>query len=490
LGGELLTHRLNLLFPALMAGLVALANTSALAADMAVKAPPTPTIPSWTGFYLGANLGLGIGNKKFYDLYGPVPDFALDANAGVQGWIGGLQAGYNYQINSLVFGIEGQFDWSGVRSNFSCFSFGNQTCSANAEWFATLTGRVGALFGPALLYVNGGAAWTRDTVTDVATTAGCVPSGGTIVCSAPGDLFSGSQIRPGWTVGGGIEYRLTPNWSVRAQYQYMNFGERPITLTDGGTGIFPEEVKQQIQLIEAGFNYSFVGPAVLAPASPLVFKAAPSQGYAETIRAFSTFDVGKESVDGLVGAIFALSNDLDTSGPRLWIAGGAGWYQFPVSTGGTIRGVYSTGDILAGYAFEGSNYEINLLAGASAENDMLSAYDVTDPVNGTAGGAKVRGDIWINPTPQTLFYGEGEYSTAFQTYYTSAKFGYDVFAKGFFLGPEVSAFGDARFDQWRVGAHVTQLKFGRVEVDVSAGYARDSVVGSGAYGHLELSTAF
>lgn len=199
-----------------------------------------------------------------------------------------------------------------------------------------------------------------------------------------------------------------------------------------------------------------------------------------------------------MGGLFALRGDVDTSGPRLWVEGGAGAYKF-YYPGGTEKGVYSSGAILGGYGFEGDNYSINLLAGLSAENDTLSYAidrsdcppDQTDPVQGTRGGVKVRADAWINPTPQTLFYGEGEYATAFQTYWTAAKWGFDVTnGKQIFVGPEVVAFGNERFNQWRVGAHVTGFKFGHVQVDVSAGYARDSEVGSGAYGHLELSTNF
>ncbi len=461
------------------------------AAELPLKAPPPPP-PSWTGFFFGANINPGMGTTKFYDIYGPTPDYALDADAKTRGWLGGFQLGYNYQIGQFVVGAEGSFDWGGIKSDFSCFSFGNQTCSSTDEWIASLTGRFGPVIGPALLYVDGGPAWARNAVSNIAGTQACVPAGGATVCSVPGDLFQGNAILPGWTVGGGVQYRFSPNWSVFLEYDYFNFGEHPITLVDGGTGVFPEDVKQQLQLIRLGFDYALGGPPVSV--GPLAYGPGPAldsddDDSGKVIRAFSVLDVGKDSVDGLIGGLFAFSKDIDTSGPRMWITGGAGAYRYPAG-GQWIRGVYSTGDLMGGYAFEGDNYEINLLAGASAENDMLSAYDTSNPVNGTAVGPKVRGDIWINPTPKSLFYGEAEYTTAFQTYYTSAKYGYDVFNKGFFVGPEVAAFGDQRFDQWRVGAHVTQLKFWQTEVDVSAGFAHDSVVGDGAYGHVEMSREF
>jgi outer membrane immunogenic protein len=478
----------------LVFGLSALAVIPTRAAELPLKAPPLLPPPGWTGFFFGANTGVGVGTTKFYDVYGPMPDYALDADSQVRGALGGFQLGYNYQVGQFVVGGEGSFDWSGIRREFSCFSFGNQSCTSTNEWIASLTGRFGPVIGPALLYVDGGAAWSRNSISDIASTQECVPTGGTTVCSQPGDLFQGSAIFPGWTAGAGVEYRFSPNWSMFAEYDYYDFGEHQITLLDGGTGIFPEEVKEQLQLVRLGFDYRLdgppisVGPLAYGPGAPSV-ASDNDDDTGKNIRAFSVLDVAKDSVDGLVGGLFAFSKDIDTSGPRMWITGGAGAYRYPAG-GEWIKGVYSTGDLLGGYGFEGDNYEINLLAGASAENDMLAAYDTSNPVQGTAVGPKVRGDVWVNPTQKSLFYGEAEYTTAFQTYYTSAKYGYDVFNKGFFLGPEVTAFGDARYDQWRVGAHLTQLKFGQVEVDVSAGFAHDSSVGDGAYGHVEMSRDF
>ena len=240
----------------------ALAIGPVWAADMVVKAPPPPQPPGWAGFYFGANIGVGTGHNQFYDIFGPVPDFALDADSQTKGWLGGFQLGYNYQFNWLVLGLQGGFDWAGINRHFSCFSFGNQTCSADNEWIATLSGRIGVVDGSTLWYVEGGPAWTRETVSNIASTAACVPiGGGGAVCSAPGDLFLGSEIRAGWNVGGGVEYRLSPNWSTYIQYNYMQFGEHPITLVDGGAGVFPEAIKQNLQLVTIGVNYWLTGPA-------------------------------------------------------------------------------------------------------------------------------------------------------------------------------------------------------------------------------------
>ena len=90
-----------------------------------------------------------------------------------------------------------------------------------------------------------------------------------------------------------------------------------------------------------------------------------------------------------------------------------------------------------------------------------------------------------------MTYGEAEYSTAFQTFYLSQKVGYDITnGKEIFVGPMATLLGDERFHQWRVGAHISNIQFGKVQVDISGGYADDSVVGTGAFGKIEVSTSF
>src|SRR5215469_11136540 len=81
----------------------------------------------------------------------------IDATPNPSGVVGGVQAGYNAQFNSLLLGIEGNFDWSGAKSTTSCFPLlAPQTCTADPRWIADITGRLGEVFGPALFYVKGG----------------------------------------------------------------------------------------------------------------------------------------------------------------------------------------------------------------------------------------------------------------------------------------------------------------------------------------------
>jgi hypothetical protein len=209
-----------------------------------------------------------------------------------------------------------------------------------------------------------------------------------------------------------------------------------------------------------------------------------------TVEAFSGVDItSHDNTAAWTGAIVALNKDLDTSGLRLWFLAEGGPYHYNSDSGADIHARYWTGDAFLGYGFEGNNYSIDVLAGLSGENDRLFQADPQNPVRGTEFGFGVRTDYWINPTAQTLVAGEAEYSTAFQTYLAKVKLGYDI-GRQIFLGPEATILGNERYTQWRVGGHFTQITFGKIQANLSAGYLLDSDLGAGAYGQVELSTRF
>lgn len=462
-------------------------------APMFVKTAPAPVFDPWTGFYVGAHLGYGWGTKVWVDNF-PVYDGEIDADVRTQGLLGGLQFGYNYQIDWLVLGLEGDFSWSDVHNtDFSCFSFGDQLCSANIEWFADVTGRLGVVYGPALYYLKGGVVWVDDRFTNFATCAGSQPTSSGGVSAACGRKFYAEQSRLGWLVGGGVEAYFLRNWSMKIEYNYMNLGSRNVPFEDESGNFFTSEINQRVQLVKLGFNYHFnVDPNTI---SALGMASSPdlAQTNGEPRQrwvAFTGFDGSKDSYSAWAGALIAPFDDLGTSGMRVLIVGEGGAYSYPV-TGGSIDGIMTGGSLLAGYGFEGDNYSINLLAGGNAANHMLSAIDTTNLVQGTAFGVKGHADARVNPTPATLVYGEGEYSTAFRTYLANAKFGIQVPGiDGLFFGPEVSVLGDRHSNQWRVGAHLTEFTVGPLQVALAAGYANDSDVGTSPYGHIELSGTF
>src|ERR1700744_196891 len=108
----------------LLGVLSSFAASEVFAADMAVKTPPpapAAALPSWTGFYFGGNVGGGWSDKEFIDnTTAPVGE--VDGRGHPSGVVGGVQGGYNYQINNWwLVGVEGGFTWSGATSSFSCF---------------------------------------------------------------------------------------------------------------------------------------------------------------------------------------------------------------------------------------------------------------------------------------------------------------------------------------------------------------------------------
>jgi hypothetical protein len=232
-------------------------------------------------------------------------------------------------------------------------------------------------------------------------------------------------------------------------------------------------------------------PIYKAPVSKATSSAPNDNGAPDWGYFYAGVDVSKYSYSGIMGALIAPYKDMNASGLRILIGGEGGVYKYGTATG-FIRGTYVDGQLLIGQAFEGDNYSVNLLAGANAINHTLSRFDPDNSVRDSEFGAKVRGEIWVNPTSATMIYGEAEYSTAFQTYFASAKVGYDIaVGKQLFVGPEVAVLGNERFDQWRVGAHLSQMMLGkRLSVDISAGYANDSSIGGGAYTNIQFSRNF
>ena len=468
-------------------------SAGALGAELPVKALPAVPAPfdPWTGFYAGGHGGFGHGHQEFYNIF-PEPDFEQDANTGTNGGLFGLQGGYNYRMNWLVLGVGGDFSWAKIYDSFNCFTFGDQICTSNVDWIASITGRVGIVAGNLLFYVKGGPAWMQESVTDIATCAGSQPKVRGGITAACGDMFYGHDIRFGWAVGPGIEWAFDPHWGFFVEYTYYDFGSRRVGFSDGEDGFFPEQINyKNLSIVQAGLNYHF-DPSSSAMASYASADKAAGADKSSQIHviAFTGADVGKESYSAWIGGLIAPIQGFDYSGLRVYLEGEGGTYKYPVDNG-SITGIYESGDALVGYGFEGDNYSINLLVGANGINHTLSAPDPTNPVQGTEIGAKVRGDAWVNPTPATLVYSEAEYSTAFNTYYVNTKLGFDITnGKKIFLGPEAGTFGDNFSNTWRVGLHLTQVKIGAVQMDVSGGYAEDSSVGPGAYGHVELSTNF
>ena len=218
----------------------------ASAADLPVKAPayraPPVVTQTWTGCYIGGNVGAGWSHTDVNDEIDGSPIATLDANAVV----GGGQIGCDYQFaGNWLIGVQGMYDASGLKADTtSVANTPGVTLHGSIPWFATATARLGYVVVPNwLVYAKGGGAWTH---TDAS-----------LSVTATGTVFdTGSFDQSGWTAGGGAEWMFAPNWSVFAEYDYLGFRDKTVTLASGaniGT------VHQNVQVALIGLNFRFTG---------------------------------------------------------------------------------------------------------------------------------------------------------------------------------------------------------------------------------------
>ena len=218
------------------------------AADLPIAKASAPVAPvsyapaaiySWTGFYIGGQAGAGFGRSSWSD---PFTGANNAFNSGPS-FLGGGQIGANYQVNVLVLGVEGDFNWPGLRGS-GTDSIGN-AINTNTNWTSTVTGRVGAAFDRLLIYGKGGVAFARDQrgFTDLA-----------------GISTSNAFMRTGWTAGAGLEYGITKNWSVKIEYDYLSFGSQVLNFTTPTTPLYTSNASLNVQEIKAGLNFRFGGP--------------------------------------------------------------------------------------------------------------------------------------------------------------------------------------------------------------------------------------
>jgi outer membrane immunogenic protein len=274
------------------------AFTSALAADLPVRTytkAPVYVDPgyNWSGFYVGGNLGYSWGRaatdgtqtgtqsvsvftafsgiiRPGFPVVTPLATTPVTGRANVNGFLGGGQAGYNWQRGTWLFGLETDIQGTGERgSSDVCLVAGCATgtglftANYKLDWFGTARGRIGILpTDRVLLYATGGLAYG-----EVSATAPLIP-------------LSWGSTRAGWTVGAGAEAAIDHNWSIKLEYLYMDLGNVggnsttatnvvtqlgvPIRFNTVTTTALTSAFNTRFtdNILRVGVNYRFGGPVV------------------------------------------------------------------------------------------------------------------------------------------------------------------------------------------------------------------------------------
>jgi outer membrane immunogenic protein len=226
-----------------------------LAADLPARpysAPASSYIPieyDWTGLYIGANGGYGRAEDclGFLD---PAGNFFDDGCHGAGGGVAGGQLGYRWQFGGvpIVWGVEAQGDWAGLRGSHQSFLDPTMTYRTQLQGFGLFTGQFGYAFNNFLIYAKGGAAVTSDRYETIGTLGGAV-------------LGSVSETRWAGIGGVGVEYAFTPNWTAAFEYDRIFIGRTNITFVDPtGIPFANRQITRDVDLFTVRINYKFGGP--------------------------------------------------------------------------------------------------------------------------------------------------------------------------------------------------------------------------------------
>ena len=234
---------------------------SASAADLTprrvLKAAPLEAF-SWTGLYIGGHVGAGWSTTE-----SRLDDISINgvsvgglnlplASHTGNGFLGGGQVGFNYQLGTLVLGIEADGTYTDLKGSAPCLVV--LTCTDKTKWMATAAGRVGFAYEHTMIYLKGGAAWAKHDHNVNLSLAG-------VTLDA-----SGSSTRTGWLIGTGVEQALGYGWSAKVEYNYIDFGSNslnlPVNIT--GAGVLPPitaatSFNEQTHVVKGGINYRFGG---------------------------------------------------------------------------------------------------------------------------------------------------------------------------------------------------------------------------------------
>lgn len=242
--------------------LVALAAGSAAAADLPVayKAPlpVRPACANFGGFYVGANVGWAYHDSSWTDRDNWIDNFGNDFNTSSpsttrNGWVGGLQGGYNWQSGCTVFGVEIDGSWAGLSGSkvYSPAPGGTAlTIDDKVSWWGTARTRTGVVVDNLMLYVTGGVAYAN------------IKHNWTVTDPAPAsEAFSSKTGRWGWVGGVGAEWAWTSNISLKSEVLYMRFAENTTSgFSLAGNQTVNFDQRDAIWVSRVGINVKFGAP--------------------------------------------------------------------------------------------------------------------------------------------------------------------------------------------------------------------------------------
>jgi outer membrane immunogenic protein len=223
-----------------LAVLLILTGGAAMAADLSSgkQLPPAPALPSfysWTGFYLGAQGGYSWGSDKIRQLSTTGLGYAGAFRDTPGSALGGGQVGLNVQFDAIVLGLEGDLEALQERGRFNLGR-------SQRDWQASLRGRIGYAFDTVMIYGTGGAAFTEFDVRSYNPTSG---------------LGESAQVsKAGWTLGGGVNYALTNNLILGAEYRYTDYGKFDHAAQSAAPGLASEQ-ETKTHTVRASLAYKF-----------------------------------------------------------------------------------------------------------------------------------------------------------------------------------------------------------------------------------------
>lgn len=210
---------------------------------------PVTQARNWTGCHAGGHAGGLWAKSEKWIVRTPGGDHFGQSLGGhhLDGWLAGVQAGCDFQLDRVVFGIQGNYSWTGAKNSHPSAQEVGVTYHSEVKSLASVTGRVGYARDRFLGFAKGGVAWERDKYAASTTLVGTA--------------YTATDTRSGWTVGAGGEYAVTKALSVFVEYNYYDFGTKNVRLTPRISGLRPAlaEIDESAHVMRTGLNLRFGG---------------------------------------------------------------------------------------------------------------------------------------------------------------------------------------------------------------------------------------